>query len=260
MSSEEESVEVNAKSVDEAIDKALAQLGRQRHQVRIQILSVGKPGLFGIGGEEARVRVTPLPAGAEGEPRLEYEAEVAEGAVVVKDIHAPEVEQAAQYLGRLLELMDVEAEVTVRPPETPGDGLGRSSAVLDISGEDLGILIGRRGSTLAALQYLVNLMVTRKLRSKVLVSVDVEHYKRRREESLRGLALRMAERVKQTGRTITLEPMPAAERRIVHLALADDPQVVTSSLGYDESRKVTISLRRRPPPAAPPPPPQPPRP
>jgi spoIIIJ-associated protein len=99
---------------------------------------------------------------------------------------------------------------------------------------------------MAALQYLVNLMVTRRLKGKVLVGVDVERYKRRREESLRGLALRLAERVKQTGRTMTLEPMPAAERRIVHLALTDDPQVMTSSIGYGESRKVAISLRQRP--------------
>ncbi len=247
MNADEADVEESAKTVDEAIEKALAQLGLARHQVRIQILSAGRPGLLGIGGEEARVRVTPLSKTAGEEPQFEYEEEEAAAAVVVRDTDAPEVALAAQHLQRLLELIGIDGEVSVRPPETPGDGVGRASAVLDVSGDDLGILIGRRGSTLAALQYLVNLMATRRLKEKVLVSVDVERYKRRREESLRGLALRMAERVKQTGRSVTLEPMPAAERRIVHLALARDTQVVTSSVGEGETRKVVISLRRRPP-------------
>lgn len=246
---EEEDVEVSAKTVDEAIEKALAQLGRPRDQVRIQILAAGRPGLLGLGGEDARVRVMPLAEGETGvEPPAELEQEVPEAAAIVKDVHAPEVERATDCLRKLLDLVGIDADISTRPPETPGDGLGRASAVLDIAGDDLGILIGRRGSTLAALQYLVNLMVNRQLKSQVLVNVDVERYKRRREESLRGLALRMADRVKQSGRPITLEPMPAAERRIVHLALANDPQVVTSSIGDGEARKVSISLRRRPPP------------
>lgn len=259
MNADEEGVEVSAKTVEEAIDKALQELGLERDQVGIEILSAGKAGLLGLGGEDARVRVTPIVEGQAPteEPPVEYEEEAPEAEVLVeeapkaevlvKDIHAPEVEQASQYLRDLLRFMGIEAEVSVRPVETPGDGLGRASAVLDVAGEDLGILIGRRGYTLAALQYLVNLMVTRKLSGQVLTSVDVERYKRRREESLRNLSLRMADRVKQTGRSITLEPMPAAERRIVHLALANDPQVITSSVGYGEARKVAISLRRSPP-------------
>jgi spoIIIJ-associated protein len=139
--------------------------------------------------------------------------------------------------------MDVDAEVSVREPETPADGLGRATAVLDIEGEDLGLLIGRRGATLSALQYLVNVMVTRKLTSRVLVTVDVEHYHRRREESLRNLALRMADRVRQSRRPITLEPMPAAERRIIHLALVEDQSVQTLSVGMGDERKVVIRPR-----------------
>jgi spoIIIJ-associated protein len=163
--------------------------------------------------------------------------------VEVKDIEAPEVELAADYLRRMLELADIDAEVSVRPPETPGDGLGRASAVLDIDGEDLGLLIGRRGSTLAAVQYMVNLMVSRKTEGRVLVSVDAEHYRRRREESLLGLAHGMADRVRQSGRPVTLEPMPAAERRIIHLALTDDPDVATDSVGSGDSRRVVIEPR-----------------
>ncbi|MBI2913213.1 MAG: protein jag [Chloroflexi bacterium] len=245
-----ESVEVSAKTVDEAIDIALEELGLKRNQVDIEILTVGKPGLFGLGGEQARVRVTaleeglarPMPSGEEEEVAVEAAAE----AVEVKDIDSPEVELAAEHLKNILELAGIDAQISVRAPETPGDGLGRASAVLDIDGEDLGLLIGRRGSTLASLQYVVNLMLSRKTGGKVLVSVDAEHYHRRREESLQGLALRMADRVRQTGRPFTLEPMPAAERRLIHLALVDDPGVATGSVGSGEDRRVVIQPRRSP--------------
>jgi spoIIIJ-associated protein len=244
-----ESVEVSAKSVDEAIDIALEELGLKRQQVDIEILTSGKPGLFGIGGEPARVRVTALEEGMAkpmAEPELEPEEQVE---VEIKDLRSPEVDLAIESLAQLLELMEIDAEVTLRAPETPGDGLGRASAVLDVNGDDLGLLIGRRGITLAALQYMVNVMVNRKMRSRVLVNIDAEHYKRRREEALLGLAGRMADRVRQTGRSVTLEPMPAAERRIVHLSLAQDELVTTGSTGEGESRKVVIYPRRsrRPP-------------
>ena len=221
-----EDVEASGKTVDEATEKALQQLGLDRSQVEVEIVSEGRTGLFGLGGEDARVIVKPL-------------------ATEQVALESSTIQIAVDFLHRLLELMEIDAEVTARAPETPGDGLGRASAVLDVNGEDLGILIGRRGSTLAALQYMVNHMVSRSLKSKALVSVDVERYKRRREDALIGLAQRLAEKVKTSGHTITLEPMPANERRIVHLALAGDPQVVTASLGEGETRKVAISLKRR---------------
>jgi spoIIIJ-associated protein len=221
-----EELEASGKNVDAAIDNALAQLGLTLEQVDVEIITEGRVGLFGLGGESARVLV---------KPRASEQ--------VLQDSQA--LDMAMEFLHRLLELMRVDAEVTTRAPETPGDGLGRVSAVLDVAGEDLGILIGRRGSTLAALQYMVNHMVSRQLKTKALVGVDVEGYKRRREESLKGLAFRLADKVKTTGRTITLEPMPANERRIVHMILADDKEIVTSSLGEGETRKVSISLRRR---------------
>lgn len=155
-----------------------------------------------------------------------------------------DVRCAVEVLRTLLRLLSIEADVTVRAPETPGDGVGMVKAILDVHGDDLGILIGRRGDTLASLQYLVNLIVSRKLHTRTIIGIDIAGYRRRREEALKGLALRMAERVKQTGQPVTLEPMPPNERRIVHLALAKDPQVVTHSIGEGESRKVSISLRR----------------
>ncbi len=221
-------VEASGKTVDEAVAAALEQLQLDRSQVEVEIVSTGRTGLFGLGGEDARVLVRPITTEQVG-------------------LESPTIKMAVEFLQRLLEFMGIEAEVTARPPETPGDGLGRVSAVLDVTGEDLGILIGRRGSTLAALQYTVNHMVSRQLKSKALVSVDVEGYRRRREDNLKGLALRLAEKVKTSGRTITLEPMPANERRIVHLALVNDSQVASFSLGDGENRKVAISFKRRSP-------------
>jgi spoIIIJ-associated protein len=244
-----ESVEVSAKSVDEAIDIALEDLGLKRNQVTIEVLTAGKPGLFGLGGEQARVRVTAV-EGAEVRHMEDDEEEAmpealldARSPIDLADLDSEEVRAAEEYLRELVRLLDIDADVSVREPETAADGFGRSSAVLDIEGEDLGLLIGRRGSTLSALQYLVNVMMTRKTGSKVLVTVDVEHYHRRREETLRNLARRMADRVRQSRRPITLEPMPANERRIIHLALAEDNAVVTGSVGVDDDRKVVIRPR-----------------
>lgn len=242
-----ESVEVSAKTVDEAIDIALEDLGLKRSEVEIEVLTPGKPGLFGLGGEQARVRVTALVETALRPAEDEEDEPMPEEAlgerVEVKSLDAEEVESAHLFLRELLTLMEIGAEVTVREPETAADGLGRATAVLDVEGEDLGLLIGRRGSTLAALQYFVNVLVTRKLGSRVLVTVDVEHYHRRREDTLHGLARRMADRVRQSRRPITLEPMPAGERRIIHIALADDPSVVTASTGFGDGRKVVIKPR-----------------
>jgi spoIIIJ-associated protein len=159
------------------------------------------------------------------------------------DTDGDDVAYARQVLEDLLRLTDVDAEVSVRPAETPGDGAGLNKAVLDVDGDDLGVLIGRRGSTLASLQYLVNLIVSRRFKQGSPFAVDVGGYRKRREESLRALAFRMADKVRETGRTITLEPMPPNERRIVHIALAEDPTVGTSSVGEGDLRKVAIMRR-----------------
>ena len=226
-----EGVEADGKSVEEAIRKALGQLGLDKSEVEIEVLSMGRSGFLGLGGSGARVVVRPKSGGAAATP--------AAAATPGED-----TDTAVETLERLLELMDVDAAVAVRAPETPGDGLGLVRAVLDISGEDLGILIGRRGSTLSSLQFLVNLIVSRRMKARTAFGIDVEGYRRRREESLRGLALRMADRVKSTGQSVTLEPMPPNERRIVHLALAEDPTVITVSIGEGESRKVAITPQR----------------
>lgn len=179
-----------------------------------------------------------------GERRPQGERSRAPQEEVKPDIHAPEVDFAAQTVDDLLRILAIEAEIAIREPQTPGDGLGTVLAVIDISGEDLGLLIGRRGDTLIALQYLVNLIVARKFPGHGGVTVDVEHYRHRNEERITSLARRMADRVRETGNPITLEPMSAAERRLIHMQFAEDPELETQSIGEGENRKVVISAKR----------------
>lgn len=180
------------------------------------VLKKGKSGFLGLGGEEAIVRVT----------RRQSE-EVIRAAVIL----------AKEVLDKLLSLMRIPATIYANE-------LSPSGAIsLDIAGEDLGILIGRRGQTLSSLQYLVYLMVSHQMKARVPVTIDVEGYRERRYEALKSLALRMAERVKDTGQPVTLEPMPASERRVIHLSLQDFPDVMTQSIGDGESRKVVIVKR-----------------
>jgi spoIIIJ-associated protein len=164
---------------------------------------------------------------------------------VEPDINAEEVDFAAHVTDDLLRILDINADINIREPLTPGDGKGAALAVIDIKGEDLGLLIGRRGETLMAMQYLVNLIVTRRYPGRPGVTIDVEHYRHRREEQVVTMAQRMADRVRQTGNPITLEPMTAAERRLVHLLFAEDPDLETNSIGEGENRKVVISSRRQ---------------
>jgi spoIIIJ-associated protein len=174
-------------------------------------------------------------------------AEVARHAAPVVAVPAPdasEVEIAVSVLENLVQLMGLEAAVTPREPETAGDGLGMIESVLDVEGDDLGILIGRRGQTLMSLQYVLNLILSKKTGRRVAYGVDVDGYRRRREEALVSLAKRTATRVRGAGRSVTLEPMPPNERRIVHMALADDPGVMTVSIGEGEARKVAITPAR----------------
>jgi spoIIIJ-associated protein len=214
-----QSLEVSAKTVEDAVELALKELGVPREQVEVVILNKGKPGFLGIGAEEARVRVTQLPS-----------EETDRSSVIL----------AKEMLQRLLDLMKVAASVDSKESSSSAAMTGIAPIALDISGEDLGILIGRRGQTLSSLQYLVYLMVSHQMKARVHLSIDVEGYRERRREALRNLALRMAERVTATGHSVTLEPMSASERRIIHLALQDYPGVTTESVGEGESRKVTI--------------------
>ena len=204
-------LEISGKSVEQAIKKALDKLDVTRDQVDVIILSEGKPGILGLGAEEARIRVRTLVATDSKESALAREAK--------------------EVLETLLQMMDISTSVAQ---------VDTDPITFDISGDDLGILIGRRGQTLAGLQYIARLIVSHKAGEWLPMVVDVEGYKQRRYQALQALAYRMAERVKAKRTQFALEPMPAYERRIVHLALADHPDVTTHSVGEGEYRKVVI--------------------
>ena len=129
-------------------------------------------------------------------------------------------------------------------PPIPVPATSDITVAFDVRGRDLGLLIGRRGQTLASIQFVVNMMVNRKLRNSALVVVDVEGYRARRYLALRTLAERMADRVRRNGQPVTLEPMNASERRIIHMTLQDYQDVATQSVGEGENRKVTVVPKR----------------
>ncbi len=207
-----ETIEVTAGTVEEAIEKAEAQLGLKRDQFKVEIIREGRSGILGVGGREAVIRVSTTTLSEE-------------------DI----VDGVREILDTLLALMKVQGKI-----EMLSDGL---PLALNISGDDLGILIGRRGQTLAALEYVTKLIVVRRLKAWVPLTVDVGGYKKHRHDSLQKLALYLAEQVKSKHRAMPMEPMPADERRIIHLALADHPDVTTESIGEGENRKVVILPR-----------------
>ena len=147
---------------------------------------------------------------------------------------------ATATVGRILEAAGVNVSRTLRSAHDPEVG----GPVIDLAGEDSGLLIGRRGQTLQALQFLVTLIVRKEFGEDVRVALDVENYRQRRENSLRDMANKVAARVVQTNRSITLEPMPPADRRIVHTSLSEYPGVRTESTGEGENRKVMIMPQR----------------
>ena len=226
----EEATEIimSARTVDEAIELGLKELDADRDEAEVEILSRGKAGFLGIGAEAARVRVTRISAGrdAAGMPTT------GEGETTAAGV-------ATAAVGRILEAAGVNVTRTLRAANDPESG----GPIIDLAGEDSGLLIGRRGQTLQALQFLVNLIV-RKQFEGVRVMLDVENYRQRREVQLRDMATKVAARVTQTNRSITLEPMPPADRRIIHTSLTDNPDVSTESTGEGEGRKVTIMPKR----------------
>ena len=195
---------------------------------------------MGIGAEMARVRVTRR-GGAVPAPVAPAIGDGAAEADVVGDAESGDAATLAGIaVGRILDAAGVNVTRTLRSAHDPDAG----GPVIDLAGEDSGLLIGRRGQTLQALQFLVTLIVRNRLDEDVRVVLDVENYRRRRESSLRDMSAKVADRVAQTGRSITLEPMPPADRRIVHTSLARHPGVRTESAGEGENRKVTIMPRR----------------
>ncbi len=203
------SVETTGKTIEEAILMAVAKLGVQRDNLDIEILEEPVKGLFGIiGGRNARIRATIKRS--------------------VKD-------EIKEFLSRVLELMGIEAKIEITEEE--------SQIMVKLSGQNMGLVIGRRGETLDALQYITNLAVNRNKSDYKRIIIDTEEYRSKREETLRKLAKRLANKVQRTKKSIVLEPMNPYERRIIHSTLQNHPYVTTYSEGEEPYRKVVIKLK-----------------
>ena len=235
------------RTVEEAVDLALAALDADHSEVEVEILSRGRQGFLGIGGEAAEVRVTLLVTdpGPEGDDEVEAESEPDgeapdSGRVATAPAADTPAGLAVQSVERILDMVGAEVDVTLRAEHDEAAG----GPVIDINGPDSGLLIGRRGNTLQSLQFIVQSIVRQQLNQDVRVALDVEQYRQRREDSLREMADRVADRVAQTGRSITLEPMTPSDRRVIHMFLDERGGIRTESVGYGESRKVQIIPER----------------
>ena len=206
------SVEVSAKTVDAAVADALAQLDATQDQVIIEVLDEGSKGFLGLlGAKDARVRVT------------------------MRDLVAEKAERAKEFLLQLLEKMGVNATVEAKSSD--------DTIELEMSGKNIGLVIGRRGATLDAIQYIVSLYANKEGEwNRILL--DAEGYRNRRNETLRRLARKVGERVKKTGRRTVLEPMNPHERRIIHMTLQNEPRLATHSEGTEPYRRVVVTLKK----------------
>lgn len=206
-------VKTSGKTVEEAVEIALIELDASRNEVKIDVISKGKAGILGIGSELAAVNVTKID-NVDDSIKIGYE--------VVK---------------QLIELMGVDLDLNIVHKSDEEE----MESLLELIGDDSGLLIGRKGETLRALQFLTNVLVSNQTGAKARVSIDVEGYEDRRNQSLINLANRVAQRVTKTGRDIELEPMNPRERRVVHMALAENTSVETESSGSGFDRRVVIS-------------------
>lgn len=208
------SITTRAKTIEDAIEIALKELDVDRTEVEIDVVSKGKPGILGIGSEPASVKVT----------KVEFESDNDSAKI------------AGEVLAKLINLMDVEAMSSLTGI---GDG-DQSGPTFDVEGDDAGLLIGRRGETLQALQFITRVITNNKTGNRSIISVDVEGYNERRDQSLINLADRVAQRVLRTGRQIELEPMTPRERRVIHMSLAENGNVYTESSGIGDGRRIVI--------------------
>ncbi len=205
-----ETLEKTAKTVQDAIDIALEELDASIDDVEIDIIDEGTKGIFGIGGKYAKVQV-----------RLKNS----------------QSEEGLFFLQCIFDRMDVDVEIEMEEDD--------ESILMRVTGKDSGIIIGKRGETLDALQYLTNLVVNRRSDEYKRVTVDIENYRQKREATLVRLADRLADRVIRYRRSVTLEPMNPYERRIIHATLQDNDYVETYSVGEDPNRKVVITLKQK---------------
>ena len=253
MNHEKTTLEMIAPTIEEAVERGANQLGISKDEVSVEVLDSGSKGLFGLGSRQARVRLT-IKSADEVQPVVNTPVQKQEESrpVEKKPVSQPKVETnedpvlqlAQEVVTELLEKMHVQAEVTAKLTP-PSDEHDRQMVLVEIQGRDLSILIGRRSETLNALQYITSLIVAKEHGEWIPLMIDVQGYRERRERQLRVLARRMAEQVVHTNRRLNMEPMPANERRVIHLELRDHELVETESVGEEPNRKVTIFLKRK---------------
>lgn len=209
-----EYIEVSAKTVNEAITEACRKLSVTSDKLDYQVIEEGSSGFLGIGSKPAVIRA----------------------AVKVEEISAPDA--AKNFLNDVFAAMDMTVVVDVKYNEMENE------MDIDLSGDDMGVLIGKRGQTLDSLQYLVSLVVNKEAEDYIRVKVDTENYRERRRETLENLAKNIAYKVKRTKRPVSLEPMNPYERRIIHSALQNDKYVATHSEGEEPFRRVVVTLKK----------------
>jgi spoIIIJ-associated protein len=237
-----EFVEAEGETIDEAIENALKILGVERDRVTVDILTEGSRGILGIGAKKARVRAAlrkALDIEEEQEEQEEEEERREESPRQERTISQEEMaavgEKARGVLAEILKYMGISASIELKPGEIAEE------IILDIQGDNGGLLIGRRGQTLEALQYLLTRMVAeRQGREGPQLVVDTENYRDRRRKTLEDMALRLGEKAKRQRKAVSVDALSAADRRVVHLALQDDPWLTTKSLGQGAYRRLLI--------------------
>jgi spoIIIJ-associated protein len=254
------SIEAQGPDVEAAVEAGLEKLGLDRGDVIIEVVDEGRKGLLGLGSKEAVVRLTPLPRpGTSAAPRATVSAPAAVvddeatdelDEVESEDLAAPaEVDEEAVAVAKgivseLVAKMGFSVDLTVDYSE-PDEKTGRVMTIIQIEGDDdLGSLIGPHGETLNDLQYIARLMAGHALRRRADFLIDVDGYRERRKKALTSLANRMADKAVKRDRAVTLEPMSAYDRRIIHMALRDHDEVYTNSVGEGAERRVRIYLRQ----------------
>ena len=243
MNDQKTTLEIIAPSVEDAIEQGLDQLGLPRDAVTVDVLDEGKSGFLGVGNRQVRVRLSINDETPEEEKSsvTQILPLAVEGETFSDDLEEAKI-KSERIVKNLLLKMKVKADVKSRILD-PEDENDRSMVLIEITGNDLSILIGRRAETLDALQYITSLMLNQDMGSWMPLMIDVQGYRFRRERQLRQLARRLADQVVQTGRKQVLEPMPANERRLIHLELRYHPFVTTESIGEEPRRKTTIFLK-----------------
>ncbi len=237
-------LEAMGSSVEEAVENGLDQLGLPRDAVDVEVLDEGQEGFLGIGSRQVRVRLTLLHPESGADYSYEEGESFSNEPVNPEDMDELEEakNKAKEIVEKLLQATKVRATVAARILE-PEDDHDHPMVLIEISGKDLSILIGKRAETLNSLQYVTSLILNQQIGHWMPLMIDVQGYRFRRERQLRQLARRLADQVVQTGRKQVLEPMPANERRLIHLELRYHPFVTTESIGEEPNRRTTIILK-----------------